>query len=223
MEVFLCNLIVSGAIPDAKIHRPSRIVNLRARKANIEQLDQWANCVRKLTDILNKVCYAAFHLPVSCAINAPLSQTSEHSRYLIWFLKKKWFIDKWMMLQQSRSASDCYWCFSSLFYFSGCSSFYEWQSSNLMHGSHEYQFLDARNMMKCWLFWHFCAFIWWLFVKSQEFSWVLMSRNKNFYISSPNNFEIFCCIKLSRTAINICGKRVHLLYKNLYYCYSWLS
>uniref|UniRef100_A0A0R3RRU6 PCI domain-containing protein n=1 Tax=Elaeophora elaphi TaxID=1147741 RepID=A0A0R3RRU6_9BILA len=57
MESFLCNLIVTGAIPDAKIHRPAKIVNLRARKANIEQLDQWASSVRKLTDILNKVSH----------------------------------------------------------------------------------------------------------------------------------------------------------------------
>lgn len=57
MEDFLCNLIVNGTLPDAKIHRPSRIVNLRARKANIEQLDQWATSIRQLTDILNKVCY----------------------------------------------------------------------------------------------------------------------------------------------------------------------
>ncbi|KHN75648.1 26S proteasome non-ATPase regulatory subunit 12 [Toxocara canis] len=57
MEKFLCNMIVTGAIPDAKIHRPLRVVNLRARKANIEQLDQWASSVRKLTDILNKVSH----------------------------------------------------------------------------------------------------------------------------------------------------------------------
>uniref|UniRef100_A0A0N5AIQ5 PCI domain-containing protein n=1 Tax=Syphacia muris TaxID=451379 RepID=A0A0N5AIQ5_9BILA len=57
METFLCNMIVSGAIPDAKIHRPLRIVNLRARKAHIEQLDQWGMSVRKLTDILNKVAH----------------------------------------------------------------------------------------------------------------------------------------------------------------------
>lgn len=57
MESFLCNMIVSGAIPDAKIHRPKRIVNLRARKAHIEQLDQWGSSVRKLTDILNKVSF----------------------------------------------------------------------------------------------------------------------------------------------------------------------
>ncbi|MFH4982019.1 hypothetical protein AB6A40_008728 [Gnathostoma spinigerum] len=57
MESFLCNMIVTGAIPDAKIHRPSRIVNLRARKANIEQLDQWGSSVRRLTDILNKVSH----------------------------------------------------------------------------------------------------------------------------------------------------------------------
>ncbi|CAD5214923.1 unnamed protein product [Bursaphelenchus xylophilus] len=57
MESFLCNLIVTGVIPDAKIHRPSRIVNLRARKANVETLDQWGSNVRKLTDILNKVSH----------------------------------------------------------------------------------------------------------------------------------------------------------------------
>ncbi|VDM50748.1 unnamed protein product [Toxocara canis] len=55
MESFLCNMILSRAIPDARIHRPSRIVNMQARKANIEQLDQWASSVRKLTGILNKV------------------------------------------------------------------------------------------------------------------------------------------------------------------------
>uniref|UniRef100_A0A915A6V5 PCI domain-containing protein n=1 Tax=Parascaris univalens TaxID=6257 RepID=A0A915A6V5_PARUN len=53
MENFLCNMIVTGAIPHARIHRPSRIVSLRARKATVEQLDQWANSVRKLTGILN--------------------------------------------------------------------------------------------------------------------------------------------------------------------------
>ncbi|KAE9420339.1 hypothetical protein Angca_004933, partial [Angiostrongylus cantonensis] len=57
MESFLCNLIVTGAVCDAKIHRPSRVVNLRARKANMEQLDQWANNVKKLTETLNKVSH----------------------------------------------------------------------------------------------------------------------------------------------------------------------
>ncbi|KAK6732079.1 hypothetical protein RB195_016448 [Necator americanus] len=57
MESFLCNLIVTGAITDAKIHRPSRVVNLRARKANLEQLDQWASNVHKLTETLNKVSH----------------------------------------------------------------------------------------------------------------------------------------------------------------------
>lgn len=57
METFLCNLIVTGVIPGAKIHRPSRIINLRARKANIETLDQWSSNVHKLTDILNKVSH----------------------------------------------------------------------------------------------------------------------------------------------------------------------
>ncbi|KHJ97356.1 PCI domain protein [Oesophagostomum dentatum] len=57
MEAFLCNLIVTGGISDAKIHRPSRVVNLRARKANLEQLDQWASNVHKLTETLNKVSH----------------------------------------------------------------------------------------------------------------------------------------------------------------------
>lgn len=57
MEVFLCNLIVTGVIPDAKIHRPSKIVNLRGRQANVETLDQWGSNVRKLTDILNKASH----------------------------------------------------------------------------------------------------------------------------------------------------------------------
>lgn len=53
----MCNLIVTGVIPDAKIHRPSRIINLRARKANVETLDAWGSNVKKLTDILNKVSH----------------------------------------------------------------------------------------------------------------------------------------------------------------------
>uniref|UniRef100_A0AC34QPR9 PCI domain-containing protein n=1 Tax=Panagrolaimus sp. JU765 TaxID=591449 RepID=A0AC34QPR9_9BILA len=57
MESFLCNLIVTGIIPDARIHRPSRIINLRARRADVETLDQWGNNVKKLTDILNKVSH----------------------------------------------------------------------------------------------------------------------------------------------------------------------
>ncbi|KAI6226183.1 26S proteasome non-ATPase regulatory subunit 12 [Aphelenchoides fujianensis] len=57
METFLCKLIVTGVIPDAKIHRPSRIINLRARKANVETLDTWGSNVKKLTDILNKVSH----------------------------------------------------------------------------------------------------------------------------------------------------------------------
>jgi len=57
MEVFLCNLIVKGVIPDAKIHRPSRVINLRARKANVDMLDQWGSDVHKLTDIMNKVSH----------------------------------------------------------------------------------------------------------------------------------------------------------------------
>uniref|UniRef100_A0A7E4V9H9 PCI domain-containing protein n=1 Tax=Panagrellus redivivus TaxID=6233 RepID=A0A7E4V9H9_PANRE len=57
MESFVCNLIVTGIIPDAKIHRPSRIINLRARRADVETLDQWGSNVKKLTDILNKVSH----------------------------------------------------------------------------------------------------------------------------------------------------------------------
>jgi 26S proteasome regulatory subunit N5 len=57
MEQFLCNLIVTGVIPDVKIHRPSSMINLRARKANVETLDTWGSNVRKLTDILNKVSH----------------------------------------------------------------------------------------------------------------------------------------------------------------------
>ncbi|CAJ0957845.1 unnamed protein product, partial [Mesorhabditis belari] len=59
MEKFLCNLIVTGAIPNtvAKIHRPNRVVNLRARKAHVDHLDQWAHNVRQLTDTLNKVSH----------------------------------------------------------------------------------------------------------------------------------------------------------------------
>ncbi|CAD6197722.1 unnamed protein product [Caenorhabditis auriculariae] len=57
MESFVCNLIVTGQIIDAKLHRPSRVVNLRARKANVEQLDNWASNVHKLTETLNKVSH----------------------------------------------------------------------------------------------------------------------------------------------------------------------
>ncbi|EGT47618.1 hypothetical protein CAEBREN_15361 [Caenorhabditis brenneri] len=57
MESFVCNLIVSGQISGAKLHRPSRIVNLRLKKANVEQLDVWASNVQKLTDTLNKVSH----------------------------------------------------------------------------------------------------------------------------------------------------------------------
>ncbi len=57
METFLCSLIVSRVIADARIDRPARIVDLRARRAPIEHLDQWTDSVRKLTDILNKVSH----------------------------------------------------------------------------------------------------------------------------------------------------------------------
>lgn len=57
MESFVCNLIVTGQITGAKLHRPSRIVNLRLKKANVEQLDVWASNVHKLTDTLNKVSH----------------------------------------------------------------------------------------------------------------------------------------------------------------------
>ncbi|KAF1763856.1 hypothetical protein GCK72_003804 [Caenorhabditis remanei] len=57
MESFVCNLIVSGHITGAKLHRPSRIVYLRLKKANVEQLDVWASNVQKLTDTLNKVSH----------------------------------------------------------------------------------------------------------------------------------------------------------------------
>ncbi|KAK0423158.1 hypothetical protein QR680_008004 [Steinernema hermaphroditum] len=58
METFLCNLIVTGVIPDAKIDRKERIINMRARKANVEHLDQWGHSVNKLTDILNKIAFS---------------------------------------------------------------------------------------------------------------------------------------------------------------------
>ncbi|CAI2334710.1 unnamed protein product [Caenorhabditis sp. 36 PRJEB53466] len=57
MESFVCNLIVTGQISGAKLHRPSRIVNLRLKKANVEQLDVWSSNVHKLTDTLNKVSH----------------------------------------------------------------------------------------------------------------------------------------------------------------------
>jgi len=57
MEKFVCNLIVTGVIPDVKIHRPLRVIKLRARRENIETLDQWGSNVKKLTGILNKVTH----------------------------------------------------------------------------------------------------------------------------------------------------------------------
>lgn len=55
MEKFVCNLVVSGVIPEVKINRPLRIIQLQARKESIDTLDQWASNVKKLTDILNQV------------------------------------------------------------------------------------------------------------------------------------------------------------------------
>ncbi|KIH54962.1 PCI domain protein [Ancylostoma duodenale] len=78
MESFLCNLIVTGAITDAKIHRPSRVVNLRARKANLEQLDQWASNVHKLTETLNKIL-AALSACVILAENASRGDAKGYS------------------------------------------------------------------------------------------------------------------------------------------------
>jgi hypothetical protein len=40
MEEFVCKLIVEGIIPEGKIHRPSQIIYLSAKKSNIEVLDQ---------------------------------------------------------------------------------------------------------------------------------------------------------------------------------------
>ncbi|CAB3411230.1 unnamed protein product [Caenorhabditis bovis] len=57
MESFVCNLIVTGQITGAKLHRPLRIVNLRVQKDSVVQLDQWASNVHKLTDTLNKVSH----------------------------------------------------------------------------------------------------------------------------------------------------------------------
>ena len=57
MEKFVCNMIVTGVIPDVKIHRPSRMINLKARKATIETLDNWSSSVHQSTDILNKVSH----------------------------------------------------------------------------------------------------------------------------------------------------------------------
>lgn len=55
MEKFVCHLIVTGVIPNVKIHRPQQIIYFKAAKVSIDTLDQWGSNVRKLTDILNKV------------------------------------------------------------------------------------------------------------------------------------------------------------------------
>lgn len=57
MEEFVCKLIVEGIIPEGKIHRPSQIIYLSAKKSNIEVLDQWGSSVHKLTSIMNKVTH----------------------------------------------------------------------------------------------------------------------------------------------------------------------
>ena len=57
MEKFVCNLIVSGVIPEVKINRPLRIIQLQVRKESIDTLDQWGSNVKKLTDILNQMSH----------------------------------------------------------------------------------------------------------------------------------------------------------------------
>lgn len=57
MEEFLCNLIVTGVIPGAKVDRPARVIDFRARKVPTEHLDEWGSSVRQLTDTLNKVSH----------------------------------------------------------------------------------------------------------------------------------------------------------------------
>ncbi|KAI1728848.1 PCI domain-containing protein [Ditylenchus destructor] len=57
MEKFVCNLIVTGIIPDVKINRPLSVINLRSHRAIIDTLDEWGSSVKKLTDILNKVSH----------------------------------------------------------------------------------------------------------------------------------------------------------------------
>jgi len=57
MEKFVCNLIVTGIIPDVKINRPLSVINLKSRKATVDTLDAWGSNVKKLTDILNKVSH----------------------------------------------------------------------------------------------------------------------------------------------------------------------
>jgi len=57
METFVCKLIADGVIVGVKIHRPSRIINLRTRRQNLDILDDWGSNIRKLTDTLNKVSH----------------------------------------------------------------------------------------------------------------------------------------------------------------------
>jgi len=40
MEAFVCKIIADNIITDVKIHRPSRVINFKAHKANIETLEQ---------------------------------------------------------------------------------------------------------------------------------------------------------------------------------------
>uniref|UniRef100_A0AAF5D9S9 PCI domain-containing protein n=2 Tax=Strongyloides stercoralis TaxID=6248 RepID=A0AAF5D9S9_STRER len=57
METFLCNLIVNGIIPHAKIDRPRRIINLEEPKNHLSVLDAWASDVSKLTGLLNNISH----------------------------------------------------------------------------------------------------------------------------------------------------------------------
>uniref|UniRef100_A0A0N5A4Q7 PCI domain-containing protein n=1 Tax=Parastrongyloides trichosuri TaxID=131310 RepID=A0A0N5A4Q7_PARTI len=57
METFLCDLIVNGIIPHAKIDRPKRIINLEEPKNNLNVLDAWASDVNKLTGLLNNISH----------------------------------------------------------------------------------------------------------------------------------------------------------------------
>uniref|UniRef100_A0AC35TRR8 PCI domain-containing protein n=1 Tax=Rhabditophanes sp. KR3021 TaxID=114890 RepID=A0AC35TRR8_9BILA len=57
METFLCDLIVSGVIPHAKIDRPKKVISLKAPVDNLGVLDSWASDVNKLTGLLNNISH----------------------------------------------------------------------------------------------------------------------------------------------------------------------
>uniref|UniRef100_A0A915KKU2 PCI domain-containing protein n=1 Tax=Romanomermis culicivorax TaxID=13658 RepID=A0A915KKU2_ROMCU len=56
-EEFLCQLIVSGMIENAKIDRSAGVITFRPRKLAHETLDEWNENVREMMDKMNRACH----------------------------------------------------------------------------------------------------------------------------------------------------------------------